>query len=209
MKLENGEYIEYPLFNIYIGNIEEYLDHNIVHELNHAYELTFKSMENNVCTLHCGWDILRDTISSQSQETVSLDEKKEKRDYELFNEIINELIAQEISEIMSQMGIYVFNTKEDKKIVGLIMGIIPEYGKYDYLDYKCPKRGMITELIVTKKVQSKGIGQSLINHIEDYFKSQKCKYVLVDVFAYNKTAINFYDKSGYHPRMYTDIKKLK
>ena len=118
VKLENGEYIEYPLFNIYIGNIEEYLDHNIVHELNHAYELTFKSMENNVCTLHCGWDILRDTISSQSQETVSLDEKKEKRDYELFNEIINELIAQEISEIMSQMGIYVFNTKEDKKIVG-------------------------------------------------------------------------------------------
>lgn len=118
IKLVNGEYIEYPLFNIYIGNMEEYLDHAIVHELNHAYELTFKSMENNVCTLHCGWDILSDTISSQSQETVSLDERTEKRNYELFNEIINELIAQEISEIMSQMGTYVFNTKEDKKITG-------------------------------------------------------------------------------------------
>ena len=35
-----------------------------------------------------------------------------------FNEIINELIAQEISEIMSQYRQYIFNTKEDKKITG-------------------------------------------------------------------------------------------
>ena len=27
--------------------------------------------------------------------------------------------------------------------------------------------------------------------------------------AYNENAIKFYDKKGYHPRMYTDIKKLK
>ncbi|MBO5095282.1 MAG: hypothetical protein J6B98_00195 [Bacilli bacterium] len=35
-----------------------------------------------------------------------------------------------------------------------------------------------------------------------------CEYVLVDVFAYNENAIKFYDKNGYHHRMYTDIKKL-
>lgn len=75
-------------------------------------------MENNVCTLQCGWDILSGTISNQSQETVSLDERTEKRNYELFNEIINELIAQEISTIISDAGIYIFNTKEDKKITG-------------------------------------------------------------------------------------------
>ena len=28
------------------------------------------------------------------------------------------------------------------------------------------------------------------------------------VFAYNKNAINFYEKAGYHPRMLIDIKKL-
>ena len=37
---------------------------------------------------------------------------------ELFNEIVNELIAQEISQIMSDMGIYIFNTPENKKIRG-------------------------------------------------------------------------------------------
>ena len=33
-------------------------------------------------------------------------------------------------------------------------------------------------------------------------------YVLVYVFAYNDNAIKFYDKHGYHTRMYVDIKKL-
>ncbi len=97
---------------------------------------------------------------------------------------------------------------EGDEVVGLIMGIIPAYSKYDYLDYKCPKRGMITELIVTQKIRSKGIGKALINKMEEYFKSLGCQYVLVDVFAYNTNAINFYANCGYHPRMYTDIKKL-
>ena len=97
---------------------------------------------------------------------------------------------------------------DGNKVVGLIMGVIRQYEEYDYLDYKCPKEGEITELIVTKNTRSKGIGKALIEKIEEYFKSVGCEYVLVDVFAYNETAISFYNKKGYHARMYTDIKKL-
>ncbi len=97
---------------------------------------------------------------------------------------------------------------EDDKAIGLIMGTIPGYDEYDYLDYKCPKRGEITELIVSKKTRSKGIGNELIKKLEDYFKKEGCEYVLVDVFAYNEIGINFYNKQGYHPRMLVDIKKL-
>lgn len=97
---------------------------------------------------------------------------------------------------------------EDDKAIGLIMGTIPKYDEYDYLDYKCPKRGRITELIVTKKVRSKGIGKQLMDKMEEYFKSLGCEYVLVDVFAYNDNAINFYNKDDYHHRMHVDIKKL-
>ena len=97
---------------------------------------------------------------------------------------------------------------ENNKAVGLIMGTIPPYDEYDYLDYKCPKRGVITELIVTSKTRSKGIGKALIDNMEKYFKSKECEYVLVDVFAYNENAISFYQKKGYHTRMHTDIKKL-
>ena len=97
---------------------------------------------------------------------------------------------------------------ENDKAVGLIMGIIPGYEEFDYLDYKCPKRGEITELVITNKVRSKGIGRDLMKVMEDYFKENDCEYVLVDVFAYNDNAIKFYEKSGYHPRMLVDIKKL-
>ena len=97
---------------------------------------------------------------------------------------------------------------ENDKAVGLIMGIIPGYEEFDYLDYKCPKRGEITELVVSKNIRSKGIGRELMKVMEDYFKENNCEYVLVDVFAYNEKAINFYEKSGYHSRMLVDIKKL-
>ncbi len=97
---------------------------------------------------------------------------------------------------------------ENDQAVGLIMGTIPPYEKYDYLDYKCPKRGEITELIVTSKIRSRGVGQLLINKMEEYFKSVGCEYVIVDVFAYNPNAIHFYNKKGYHARMITDIKKI-
>lgn len=97
---------------------------------------------------------------------------------------------------------------EDGKAIGLIMGIIPGYDEYDYLDYKCPKRGEITELVVSKNIRSKGIGRELMKVMENYFKENNCEYVLVDVFAYNDNAIKFYEKSGYHSRMLVDIKKL-
>lgn len=97
---------------------------------------------------------------------------------------------------------------ENDKAIGLIMGTIIKYDEYDYLDYKCPKRGEITELVVSQKVRSKGIGRELMKVMEQYFKDNGCEYVLVDVFAYNDNAINFYEKHDYHARMYVDIKKL-
>ena len=97
---------------------------------------------------------------------------------------------------------------ENNKAVGLIMGCIFPYDENDYLDYKCPKRGEITELIVSKSVRSNGIGNMLISKMEEYFKSLGCEYILVDVFAYNDNAIKFYDRNGYHTRMYKNIKKV-
>ena len=82
------------------------------------------------------------------------------------------------------------------------------YDEFDYLDYKCPKRGEITEFIVTNKVRSQGIGQKLINKMEEYFKVIGCEYIIVDVFAYNEIAKNFYSKNEYYPREEIRIKKI-
>lgn len=98
---------------------------------------------------------------------------------------------------------------DNDKVVGLIMGCIFPYDKYDYLDYKCPRRGEIIELIVTKKVRSKGVGKLLMDKIETYFKEKGCEYVFVEVFGYNENAYNFYQKDDYHTRMYHMIKNIK
>ena len=97
---------------------------------------------------------------------------------------------------------------ENDKAVGLIMGCIFPYDEFDYLDYKCPKRGEITELIVSKNVRRKGIGIMLMNKMEEYFKSLGCEYILVDVFAYNENGIKFYNKNGYHSRMKIMLKNI-
>lgn len=97
---------------------------------------------------------------------------------------------------------------ENKKVIGLIMGIIQEYNERDYLDYKCPKKGIITELVVGSNYRGNGIGKKLISKIEEYFKNQKCEYVAVEVFAYNEKAKEFYGKEGYNTRMLSNIKKL-
>ncbi len=52
------------------------------------------------------------------------------------------------------------------------------------------------------------MGTLLINKMEDYFKEMGCEYIFVDVFAYNKNAINFYSKKGYHARMHNYLKKI-
>ena len=97
---------------------------------------------------------------------------------------------------------------QNNMVIGLIMGYVRVYDEFDYLDYKCPKSGVISEFIVSEKVRSKGIGKQLINKMEEYFKSINCEYILLECFAYNKSAINFYKNQGYHTRMLVNIKKL-
>ena len=97
---------------------------------------------------------------------------------------------------------------DNDKAIGLIIGIETKHSEADYLDYKCPKKGEITELIVSKKYRKTKIGQTLMNKMEQYLKSIGCLYIAVDVFAYNEIGKKFYNKKNYHTRMETMIKKI-
>ena len=147
---------------------------------------------------------VRDLLTELEEYIVSID--KDELD-QVHPEYHEKMALVDLNEINNNDGIC-YLAIENNKALGLIMGTIPTYDEYDYLDYKCPKKGIITELIVTSKIRSKGVGQALMDKMEEYFKFNNCEYVFVDVFAYNENAINFYNKKGYHPRMYTDIKKL-
>ena len=147
---------------------------------------------------------IKDLLVELEEYIVSIDKDNLDRVHPEYREKMAILDLEDINKYNGKCYLAIDNNKA----IGLIMGCIFPYDEYDYLDYKCPKRGTITELIVSQKVRSKGIGKELINKIEEYFKEQNCEYILVDVFAYNNNAINFYEKSGYHTRMQTKIKKI-
>lgn len=90
--------------------------------------------------------------------------------------------------------------KDNEKIVGLIVGLINNDETERY-DFKAPKRGRITELIVDKEYRGKRIGKQLLDEMTNYLKSIGCEKMLIAVFGYNESAIKFYEKNGYHIRM--------
>ena len=148
---------------------------------------------------------VKDLLVELEEYIISIDKDELDQLHPEYREKIAVLDLEEINNYNGKCYLAI----ENDKAIGLIMGCIPPYEEYDYLDYKCPKRGVITELIVTKKIRSNGVGNALMNKIEEYFKSNGCKYILVDVFGYNNSGIKFYEKNNYHTRMLTMIKKVK
>lgn len=96
--------------------------------------------------------------------------------------------------------ILLYKDRDKDKVIGLVIGLINNDFNKTY-DFEVPRRGRITELVVSKNARSRGIGTILLNEMEEYLKSIGCKDILLGVFAYNDKAIKFYEKNGYHMRM--------
>lgn len=100
----------YELFSlvaVHLDEISDDLDHAIIHELNHLFELHLNEVLGDTYSVICGWDQVDGTIG----DAEVTEEDNSKRSYELFNEIINEKIAQEICEIMHKDNVQVFDDK--------------------------------------------------------------------------------------------------
>ena len=141
---------------------------------------------------------------------VELQEYIEEIDREKYNILTNEYRAKYFEKTMSEVSKYegkIFLAIENEKVIGLIIGLINNEEENTY-DFKAPKRGRVTELVVSKECRSNGVGKQLLNKIENYFKEVGCKGVLIDVFAYNENAQKFYYKNGYFNRNIEVMKKI-
>ena len=147
---------------------------------------------------------VRDLLVELEEYIISIDE--DNLDY-LHPEYREKMALIDLEKVTNNGG-KCYLAIENNKVVGLVMGVIRSYEKFDYLEYKCPKAGEIIELIVSKKARTNGIGSKLMNKMEEYFKSKNCEYIFVDVFEYNKNAINFYQRKSYHSRMEIMLKKI-
>lgn len=123
----------------------------------------------------------------------------------LTDDFREECFKDNMKEIAKNRG-RMFLALENDKAIALIIGLIIEAEK-DY-EFNAPKSGKVSELVVSKKSRAKGIGKMLMNKMEDYFKSEGCKRILIEVFEYNDLAKSFYSKNGYFSRTTEVMKKL-
>lgn len=149
-------------------------------------------------------DDVKDLLVELEEYILSIDEDDLDQLHPEYRDKMAKLDLEEVNENNGKC----FLAIGDEKVIGLIMGAVRKYDEYDYLDYKCPKCGVVTELVVSKNVRGRGVGKKLMQVMEEYFKSIGCEYVSIEVFAYNKNAIKFYEKEGYHTRGLFDIKKI-
>ncbi len=141
---------------------------------------------------------------------VELQEYIAEIDKEKYNILTNEYREKYFKKTMDEVNKYegkIFLAIENEKVIGLIVGLINNEEESTY-DFKAPKRGRVTELVVSKECRSNGIGKQLLDKMEKYFKEVGCKGVLIDVFAYNENAQKFYYKNGYFNRNVEVMKKI-
>lgn len=120
---------------------------------------------------------------------VSIDKEKYNALTDEYKEKYFLKVITEVKECEGKILLY----KENNKIIGLVVGLINNEEEKTY-DFNVPKRGRITELVVSKGARSKGIGTKLLKAMEEHLKSVGCEDILIGVFGYNSKAINFYEK---------------
>ena len=95
-------------------------------------------------------DDVRDLLVELEEYIVSIDKDNLDTIHPEYKEKMAIVKLDEIKKNEGKCYLYI----ENNKALALIMGYIRPYDRYDYLDYKCPKEGEITELIVTSKIST-------------------------------------------------------
>ena len=147
---------------------------------------------------------IKDLLVELQEHIVNIDKLK-------YNIITDKYREDYFKETMNEVTKYqgkIYLYQEDNRIIALIIGLINNEEEHQS-GFTCPKRGRITELVVSKNTRSKGIGTLLLNKMTEYLKNENCKDILIGVFGYNEQAIKFYEKNGYHTRMIEMTKKIE
>ncbi len=113
--IRNGDNIVvHPLLYISGGSSLDSMDCRIIHECNHIYELSLLEYDGEEAKFACGWDICNERVAHSEVESIS-DDQVDHRPYEMLNEIINELLAQDITASMHEDGVYLYGDETVSK----------------------------------------------------------------------------------------------
>ncbi len=127
---------------------------------------------------------------------------------QLVSDIYREQYLEYTAELCNSNSGKMLVAVDGEMVLGFIACMIEPKDEEDQLCTRCLVRGLITELIVKKEFRSKGIGQALLQKVEDYLTNQGCEFLSLTVFAPNAGAAEFYQKQGYFARNIEFIKRI-
>lgn len=114
-------------------------------------------------------------------------------------------------KFFSDIGDGNFLTKADAQafvatIDGQPCGVISFYPDKDY--FTDHPRVYVDNLVVAQEFEGKGVGRTLLDHVERWARDHGYREVVLDVFAGNERAIAFYERQGYRPDHIRMVKPL-
>ena len=99
--------------------------------------------------------------------------------------------------------------EENNKVIGCVVGMIPDLSEADKLEFKRIKEGYVSDLIIQVEYRHKGIGRELLKQIENYFIEQDCTLSKLYVQKANPQAWSLYNSEGYIDKVIKMTKHLK
>lgn len=98
--------------------------------------------------------------------------------------------------LIGDNGLILVAEDEDGTVQGMIMGKVR--------GYRGQPAGIlwIDDLIVEESARGRGVGSTLLAAARDYGRRQGCTRLELNVWAFNETAIRFYEKNGLRVQRY-------
>lgn len=108
--------------------------------------------------------------------------------------------VQELLHIIETQGGKLYVAEDDSKFLGFTAGFMTKQSDENLLSVIPTKLGVVSDVFVSEEARGKGLGQTLLEHIEIYLKSCGADTLWINIVAFNDGAHNFYKKHGYHDR---------
>ena len=180
LKKVNGKVFLHNILVINSKLFDDYYDNSFIHECSHLNEVKIVFQNEGYCIIRCGFETWLNVIDKSKYDSKKIEDFSDLDvDFSNFDEIINELIAQDITKMLHDDDIYLFDDKENS-----VIGKRTSYERFKllvenfYVDFKeeikhCRVMGDMDYLYNLVGRDNFLELNELINNFADYFDDKK------------------------------------
>lgn len=111
---------------------------------------------------------------------------------EMFPDLVSKYTVNEVKERLSKADNGVFVAEVDGSTVGYVFCEVIKEGTATTL--------YIDDLCVDPNYRRRGIARMLIDKAKEYAKQKNCLFLMLNVWEFNRSAVEFYESCGFETR---------